>query len=53
MGEHYWTLSRQDKRCLGAAKRCYVIAAENAIAIQKLFKDETNETRMQYSGKIN
>ena len=37
MGDRYWELSKQDKRCLGAAKRCYVIAAENAVQITKLF----------------
>ena len=52
MADRYWQLSMQDKRCLGAAKRCYVIAAENAIAITKLFPDETNETRMQMNGKV-
>ena len=53
MGDRYWELSKQDKRCLGAAKRCYVIAAENAIQITKVYKDESNETRMQMNGKIN
>ena len=46
MGDRYWELSKRDKRCLGAAKRCYVIAAENAVQITKLFQEPTNETRM-------
>ena len=37
MGDRYWELSKREKRCLGAAKRCYVIAAENAVQITKLF----------------
>lgn len=47
MADRYWQLSMQgNKNCLGAAKRCYVIATENAMQIMKLFPDETNETRM-------
>ena len=53
MGDRYWQLSLTDKRCLGAAKRCYVIAAENALQITKLYPDETNSTRQEMSGKIN
>ena len=52
MADRYWQLSMKDKRCLGAAKKCYVIALENAMAIMKLFPDETNETRMFMQGKI-
>lgn len=52
MADRYWQMSMQDKRCLGAAKKCYVIALENAMQIMKLFSDETNETRMFMQGKV-
>jgi len=52
MAERYWQLSMQDKRCLAAAKRCFIIAAENAMQIMQIFTDETNDTRLQMKGKI-
>lgn len=53
MAERYWQLCQRDKRCLGAAKRCFVIAAENALQITKLFQDPIHETRTFMQGKIN
>lgn len=39
MADRYFELSKSDKRILGAAKKCYVIAAENAIAVSKRFNN--------------
>ena len=42
MAERYFQMSKQDKRILGATKKAFIFAAENAIEISKLYKDETN-----------
>ena len=52
MADRYFDMSKKDKRCLGAAKRCFVIAAQNAVEITKLFNDPTNETKLQMNAKI-
>ena len=46
MAERYFQMSKQDKRILGATKKAFIFAAENAIEISKLYKDETNQTRI-------
>lgn len=39
--------TKKDKRLLGSAKICYVIATQNALEIAKLYPDKTNETRIE------
>ena len=53
MAERYFEMSKTDKRILGATKRAYVFAAENALAISKLYKDETNATRIEMRKNAN
>ena len=45
MGDRFYELSKQDKRFLGATKKCYVFAAENAYAISNLWPDPENQTK--------
>lgn len=52
MAENYFKLARQNKTALVAARQCYIIAAENALAISKLFNDENNETKMRLQKEI-
>jgi len=53
MADRYFELAKQDKRILTAAKKCYIIAAENAIQISKLFKDENNQKKVELMTKLN
>lgn len=46
MAERYFALAKENKTALCAARKCYIIAAENAMAIQNLYKDDTNETKI-------
>ena len=46
LGNHYFENAKNDKRVLQPAKKCYVIAAENALAIAKLYPP-ANETRIE------
>jgi hypothetical protein len=39
-------LAKTNKTALVAARTCYLIAAENALAISKLYQDESNETKL-------
>lgn len=52
MAKRYWTLAMTDKRSLGASKKCYVIAAENAMQIMKMFQEPTNEIRLEMNGFV-
>jgi hypothetical protein len=46
LGNCYYDNATKDKRFLQPAKKCYVIAAENALTISKLYPPE-NETRIE------
>ena len=51
MANVFFNLSKANKMILGATKKCYVFAAENALAISKLFNDETNQIRIDMRNK--
>ena len=53
MADKYFELAKTDKRSLTAAKKCYVIAAENAIQISRLFKDDENPVKQKLMTTIN
>ena len=53
MAETYVSLAKESKPALSAARACYVIATENAIAIQQLFKDDQHPTKQDLIQKIN
>jgi hypothetical protein len=46
LGNCYYDNATKDRRFLQSAKKCYVIAAENAITIANLYPQE-NETRIE------
>jgi len=52
MAENYFKLAKTNKTALVASRRCYVIAAENALAISKLYKDDNNETKLRMQKEI-
>ena len=52
MAERYFELQKKEKRILGATKKCYVIAAENAMQITKLFQDDGNPIKVEMNTKI-
>ena len=47
MADNYFKLAKTNKTALVAARRCYIIAAENALGISKLYNDENNETKLR------
>ena len=53
MAEGYFAMAKSDKRILGATKKAFIFAAENALEISKLYKDENNETRIDMRKKAN
>ena len=52
MAERYFQTSKTEKRILGATKKCYVIAAENAMQITKLFQDDGHPVKAEMNTKI-
>lgn len=52
MADNYFKLAKTNKTALVAARRCYIIAAENALAISKLYNDENNETKLRMQKEI-
>jgi ABC-type uncharacterized transport system ATPase component len=52
MAEQYFAMAREMKPALMAARKCYVIAAENAQAICQLFQNQENETKTFLTKKI-
>ena len=52
MAEKYFQLAKENKPALTAARKCYIIAAENAMAIQALFNDDSNETKKLMKQKV-
>jgi hypothetical protein len=51
LAERFFEMSKQDKRILGATKKAFIFAAENALQISKLYKDESNQTRIDMQKK--
>lgn len=51
MAERYFALAKENKTALCAARKCYIIAAENAMAICNLYNDDANETKIQLKKK--
>lgn len=52
MAENYFKMAKTNKTALVAARQCYIIAAENALAISKLFNDENNETKLRLQKEV-
>ena len=52
MADRYFELSKSDKRILGAAKRCYVIAAENALAVAKRFNNDDHPIKIEMNKMV-
>ena len=45
LAEKYFNLAKENKTALVASRKCYVIAAENAMSIAGLYNDDQNETK--------
>ena len=52
LADRYFELSKSDKRILGAAKKCYVIAAENAIAVAKRFNNDEHPIKIEMNTRV-